>query len=99
MRKHVKVPVGLITVAWGGTRVRGWVSEPSLRGLGYFNADLDMLATYRRDPAAASRKWDAAWEGWWREHGKGIPWKDAANDWPVAPSGPRCPRSTTSIST
>jgi sialate O-acetylesterase len=87
LRRKVKVPVGLVTVAWGGTRVRGWVSEPSLRGLGYFNADLDMLATYRRDPAAASRQWDAAWEGWWREHGKGTPWKDAANDWPAAPSG------------
>ncbi|HVW73552.1 MAG TPA: sialate O-acetylesterase, partial [Rhizomicrobium sp.] len=87
LRKHVKVPVGLITVAWGGTRVRGWVSQPSLRALGFFNDDLDTLALYQRDPAAASRRWDAAWENWWRAHGKGEPWKEDTAAWPVAPSG------------
>ncbi|HEX4273483.1 MAG TPA: sialate O-acetylesterase [Rhizomicrobium sp.] len=86
LRKHVKVPVGLVTVAWGGTRVRGWVSQPTLHGLGFFNDDLDMLALYQRDPAAASRRWDAAWESWWRAHGKGEPWKEDASSWPVAPA-------------
>jgi len=56
LRKTVKVPIGLVTAAWGGTRVRGWVSEPSLRSLGFFKDDLDMLALYRRDPEAASRR-------------------------------------------
>jgi sialate O-acetylesterase len=81
----VKVPVGLITVAWGGTRDRGWVSHPTLRTLGFFNNDLDMLALYQRDPAAASRRWDAAWESWWRANGKGEPWKDDTSSWPLAP--------------
>jgi sialate O-acetylesterase len=86
LRKHVNVPVGLITVAWGGTRVRGWVSQPSLRALGFFNDDLDMLALYQRDPTAASRRWDAAWESWWHAHGKGEPWKEDTTSWPVAPA-------------
>jgi sialate O-acetylesterase len=60
LRKTVKVPIGLVTVAWGGTRVRGWVSEPTLSAQGFFNDDLDMLALDQRDPVAASRRWDAA---------------------------------------
>lgn len=85
LRRHVKVPVGLITAAWGGTRVRGWASHPTLKRLGYFNDDLDMLALYPRDPAAASRRWDAAWENWWRAHGAGEPWKEDGGAWPLAP--------------
>ncbi len=87
LRKHVKVPVGLITAAWGGTRVRGWVSHPTLRTLGPFNDDLDMLALYQSDPVAASRHWDAAWESWWHANGKGEPWKEDTSAWPVAPAG------------
>src|SRR4051812_6848829 len=87
LRRHVKVPVGLITVAWGGTRDRGWVSHSTLRGLGFFNDDLDMLALYQRNPGAASRRWDAAWESWWRANGKGEPWKEDTSAWQVAPAG------------
>ncbi len=85
LRKQVKVPVGLVTAAWGGTRVRGWVSEPSLRASGFFNDDLDMLSLHRRDPDAASKRWDTAWENWWRANGAGQPWKEDASSWPVAP--------------
>lgn len=85
LRKHVKVPIGLVTAAWGGTRERGWVSAASLRSLGFSNDDLDMLALDQRDPQAASRRWDQAWEDWWRSHGKGEPWKEDASSWPVAP--------------
>jgi sialate O-acetylesterase len=87
LRKAVKVPIGLITVAWGGTRVRGWVSRPTLRAQGFFNDDLDMLALDQHDPLAASRRWDTAWESWWRAHGKGEPWKEDTSSWPVAPAG------------
>jgi len=85
LRKHVKVPVGLVTVAWGGTRDRGWVSAPTLRGLGPYTDDLDMLALHQRDPVAAARRWDMAWENWWRAQGKGEPWKDDTSSWPMAP--------------
>ena len=85
LRKAAKVPIGLVTVAWGGTRDRGWVSEPGLRALGYYNDDLDMLALYRRDPDAASRRWDTVWEAWWRSHARDEPWKGDTSPWPVAP--------------
>lgn len=85
LRKTVKVPIGLVTAAWGGTRVRGWVSHSGLRKLGIFNGDLDMLALQQHDPDAASRRWDTAWENWWRAHGKGEPWKEDTSSWPVAP--------------
>jgi len=87
LRKHVKVPVGLVTAAWGGTRDRGWVSAPTLRGLGPYTDDLDMLSLYQRDPAAASRRWDTAWENAWRAHSKDQPWKADTSSWPVAPQG------------
>jgi sialate O-acetylesterase len=85
LRKHVRVPIGLVTVAWGGTRDRGWVSSSSLRALGFYNDDLDMLALNQRDTAAASRRWDLAWESWWRAHGKDEPWKEDTSSWAVAP--------------
>jgi sialate O-acetylesterase len=85
LRKHVKVPVGLITAAWGGTRERGWVSHPTLRKFGYYNDDLDMLALNTRDPAAASKRWDAAWENWWHTNSRDSPWKEDTASWTVAP--------------
>jgi sialate O-acetylesterase len=85
LRKTVKTPIGLVTAAWGGTRVRGWVSHPSLRKLTVFNDDLDMLALQQRDADAASKRWDAAWESWWRANGKGEPWKEDTSAWPTAP--------------
>ena len=86
LRKHVKTPIGLITVAWGGTKVSGWVSHRSLRPLG-FNDDIEMLALWEKDPVAGSKAWDAAWERWWRANGKGEPWKENTSSWPVAPAG------------
>ena len=86
LRKQLKVPIGLITAAWGGTRDRGWVSAPSLGALGFYNDDLHMLALYQRDPQAASRRWDNAWESWWHSHAKDEPWKADTTAWPVAPA-------------
>lgn len=85
-KAHPDVPVGLVTVAWGGTRVRGWVSAPTLRSLGYFGADMDMLALYQRDPVAASKAWDAAWEKAWHAHSPDSPWKDDTASWTLAPA-------------
>ena len=65
--------------------MRGWVSEPTLRAQSFFNDDLDMLALDQRDPVAASRRWDAAWEIWWHGQGKGEPWKEDSSSWQVAP--------------
>jgi sialate O-acetylesterase len=85
LRKHQKVPIGLVTAAWGGTRDRGWVSHPGLRKLGTYNDDLDMLALNTSDPAAASKRWDAAWESWWHANRKDSPWKEDTSAWALAP--------------
>ena len=65
LKKTVNVPVGMVVAAWGGARVRNWVSEGGLRRLGLDNDDLDMLALSRTDQQAALRRWGAKWESWW----------------------------------
>jgi sialate O-acetylesterase len=85
LRKHSRVPIGLMTVAWGGTRDRGWVSGPTLRSLGYYNDDLDMLALYQRDPDAATKRWDKTWEDWWHSHSPTSPWREDTSSWALAP--------------
>jgi len=86
LRKTTHVPIGLVTAAWGGTRVRGWVSHPTLRKLGYFNDDLDLLSLYGRDPDAASKGWDRTWEAWWHQGASDSPWKDDTSHWALAPA-------------
>jgi sialate O-acetylesterase len=85
-KRDPNVPIGLVTASWGGTRARGWVSEASLRKQGDMNGDLDMIALYRRDPAAASRQWDAAWEKDWHASSKTSPWREDTSSWPLAPA-------------
>jgi sialate O-acetylesterase len=92
IKKTTNAPVGLVVSAWGGSRVRDWVSEPNLRKIGQYNADLDMLALYRTNPQAAQRRWDASWESWWKANGaaaaKGNPWEPTypVTDWKTAPA-------------
>jgi len=93
LKQTTKAPIGLVVAAWGGSRVRDWVSEPSLRKLGLYNDDLDMLALYRKDQQAAQRRWDASWESWWKANGAaaagGNPWEPSypVTDWKTAPAG------------
>jgi sialate O-acetylesterase len=87
LRHHIKVPIGMVVAAWGGTRIRGWVSEPVLRRLGDFNDALDMLDLYRRDPAAAGQRWNTVWEKWWLEGAKDKPWTSDMANWLRAPDG------------
>ena len=89
LKKTVNVPVGMVVAAWGGARVRDWVSEDGLRRLGLDHDDLDMLALYRTDQQAALRRWGAKWESWWktaRPNG-GQPWMADYDDskWRTAP--------------
>jgi len=89
LKKTVNVPMGMVVAAWGGARIRNWVSEPTLRKLGYFNDDLEILDTYKTDQQAAMRMWGRKWEAWWR--GLKIPgtppWDAGFDDsaWQVAP--------------
>jgi sialate O-acetylesterase len=85
LKTTTKVPIGLVVSAWGGTRIRSWVSEKSLRGLPGLDAEVDMFTLYHTDPQASFRRWDAHWESWWRANGAtaahGNPWQP---DYPVA---------------
>ena len=40
LKKTVNVPIGMVVAAWGGARVRNWVSESGLTQLGLDNDDL-----------------------------------------------------------
>jgi sialate O-acetylesterase len=80
----------MVVAAWGGARVRNWVSEGALRQLGLDNDDLDMLALSRTDQQAALRRWGAKWESWWRaaRPRAGEPWTPEYDDasWRTAPT-------------
>lgn len=90
LKRTVNVPIGMVVAAWGGARVRNWVSERGLRQLGLDNDDLDMLALWRTDQQAALRRWAAKWESWWQtaRPGDGQPWLSDYDDrsWRTAPA-------------
>lgn len=68
LQKTVAVPLGLITAAWGGSRIETWTSEKTLQATGKYEVALDVLDRYRKDPAEANRRWGSLWETWWRDH-------------------------------
>jgi sialate O-acetylesterase len=75
LRRSEHVPVGAINASWGGTAIRSWLDEAASRALG--GEDADLLALYRRDPAAANARFGARWQAWWRGRGAGEPWRDS----------------------
>jgi sialate O-acetylesterase len=83
LQPTIKVPLGLIESAWGGSTIQPWLSAPVLDGLG-FRKELDILDQYARDPQAAEKQWWAAADDWWRAHDPGSaatpPWRDPAYD-------------------
>ena len=58
------------------------MSEEALRQLGLETEDLDILDLYRRDQAAAIRRWGAKWESWWNaaRPKEGQPWMAEYDD-------------------
>jgi sialate O-acetylesterase len=82
LQKTVKVPMGLITSAWGGSRIEAWMSAESLRKVGGYDDALDLLSLQAKDPSAAIGRWSEMWQTWWRAHaaGRGVaePWAASA---------------------
>ncbi|MFN3387764.1 MAG: sialate O-acetylesterase [Allosphingosinicella sp.] len=66
LRTSEKVPMGAIDATWGGTRIRPWMDEASVRA-GGAGEDVELLALYRKDRVAAGRRFGEAWGRWWRE--------------------------------
>ncbi|GGA26659.1 sialate O-acetylesterase [Dyella nitratireducens] len=81
LQKDVPVPMGLIVAAWGGSRIEPWMSDAALRKVGGYDASLDLLAEYRKNPAHAGEPWSRLWQAWWRSR-PGI----AKNDEPWNPA-------------
>jgi sialate O-acetylesterase len=84
LQKTVNVPMGLITAAWGGSKVQTWMSERALRAMGGNDEALDVLALYAERPAAAHARWGAMWESWWRERTHDRP---GTEPWAIKPAG------------
>lgn len=92
LQKTVDVPMGLISAAWGGSRIQAWTSADALRATGDYDDELDVLALYADDPVAAVARWGEIWTGWWRGRSDVAagdePWNPADvpdADWRVAP--------------
>jgi sialate O-acetylesterase len=76
LQKTVKVPMGLIQSAWGGSRIEAWTGTDALRRQGGMEEALDVLALSARDPAAANARWGRYWQQWWTTR-EGVPQGDA----------------------
>ena len=65
LRASQKVPIGAVDDTWGGTPIRAWMNEESVRASG--GAEYaDLVALQRSNPTAAIRKFGDQWGAWWR---------------------------------
>jgi sialate O-acetylesterase len=65
LRKTEKLPIGAIDDTWGGTPIRAWMHEASVRSSGG-GAAADVVDLYRKNPTAAVRQFGEQWGAWWR---------------------------------
>lgn len=84
LQKHDKVAMGLLTSAWGGSKIQSWMSTNALRATGDYNRALDVLALTGSDSVAANAQWGAVWESWWRARTAARP---GAEPWTMTPAG------------
>jgi sialate O-acetylesterase len=82
-RKRVDAPVGLIDASWGGSSIQTWMSAGALRSVGGYDQRLDVLAEYGDRPQAASAKFGALWEDWWRSRRQTPPGREPWSAEPV----------------
>ena len=94
LQKTVHVPMGLVSAAWGGSRIEAWISAPALRDGGRHDDELDVLALYAHDPLAATQDWGKIWERWWNQRAAATagdePWSAShalSAQWRPAPRG------------
>ncbi|MFL6734503.1 MAG: sialate O-acetylesterase [Sphingomicrobium sp.] len=66
LRKTQKVPIGAVDATWGGTPIRAWMDLASVRASGG-GEPADLVELYRKDPAAAERRFGETWNSWWRK--------------------------------
>lgn len=93
LQKTTHVPMGLINASWGGSKIEAWMSEAALRAVGGYDRKLDILNTYKHDPAGANVQWGELWEQWWLQQtgatAKQAPWSarpGVERTWRTAPA-------------
>jgi sialate O-acetylesterase len=77
LQDTVKVPMGLVVAAWGGSAAEAWTAEGGLRAARGFDDRLDLLSLSLRDETAAHQRMGRTWEEWWRTHARAgtEPWQ------------------------
>lgn len=65
LRASQKVPIGAVDDTWGGTPIRAWMNEASVRSSGGAQY-ADLVALNRTNPTAAIAKFGEEWGAWWR---------------------------------
>ncbi|MGA7674447.1 MAG: sialate O-acetylesterase [Rhizomicrobium sp.] len=84
LQSAANVPIGLIESSWGGANIQAWISADTLRALGGFDEQLDILSIYATAPKTAEAKWRAFAHAWWLKHDPAStaspPWSDPAYD-------------------
>lgn len=87
LQRSVNVPMGLISAAWGGSKIESWMSADALRAQKRYDEGLDILSLSMTDPWAALARWGTVWERWWREQASSEPWSSSrSGEWRKAPA-------------
>jgi sialate O-acetylesterase len=91
LQKTIHVSIGLVHTSWGGSNIRPWISASGFRALGGYGPDLDIVAVYAKDPAAAQGQFAGLWETWWRsktgDRAGTEPWSASVSRRPRTPAG------------
>ena len=84
LQPAANVPIGLIESSWGGANIQAWISADTLRALGGFDEQLDILSIHATAPKTAEAKWRTFAHAWWLAHDPAStaspPWNDPAYD-------------------
>lgn len=67
LRQSHKVPIGAIDSTWGGTEIRSWMDDASVRATGG-TQDIELMQLYRKDPKTTIARFGEQWANWWRAH-------------------------------
>lgn len=84
LQKTTRAAMGLVNAAWGGSKIQAWMSGGALRNAGDYADALNVLDLYSTDPDAASARWGAMWESWWRSRAAN---RNRPDPWSVGPAG------------
>lgn len=96
LQRKLKVPIGLVQAAWGGTSAEAWVRADALRPLRDFDGDLARVDSLRGRPGPVFGTYADFWlsdndpgvrEGWYREDAADSSWKTISLPGPFAGQG------------